>query len=72
MLHYQLALPRFLLLPLETADILLATFGQASFEGRTSCHDFVETINAVVDSQRTWKRATIRAWDVAKYSHFNE
>ena len=51
---YALSLAVFWQLDIGEADALLALYGQASYDGGFSMHDFSETINAIVDGRRDW------------------
>ncbi len=42
----------------QQADVIIAAFGQAAYDSGCSLRDYSETIEAVVDGQRAWKRKT--------------
>lgn len=50
----------------EIADALLTDCRQYCFEEKGSLHDFTETLNAVVAGRPEWRRATAKAWRVAR------
>jgi hypothetical protein len=50
----------------EAADQILADYGQMSYEAGLSLHDYSETINAILDVQRTWRKLIQKSWDVAR------
>jgi hypothetical protein len=54
----------FLNLDAKRADAWLAAYGRYCFEHGRSRLSFAETINAVVDQQRSWRRLLEEAWDV--------
>jgi hypothetical protein len=61
-----LSVAEFFLKGAEVADQILADYGQMSYESGLSLHDYSETINAVLDVQRTWRRVIQKSWDVAR------
>ena len=63
---HQRGLDEFYQLRVEEADQLLADFGQQAYDTGLSLSDFSETVNAVIDLQRSWRRSIQKAWDVAR------
>lgn len=61
-----LALSALWLNMVEHADALLSDYGQHCFEEKGSLHDYSETLNAVVAGRPEWRRATAKAWRVAR------
>ena len=51
--------------PSAAADRVLADYGQCLWEQGRSLLDFAETINAVVDAEKSFKGMLPRAWDAA-------
>jgi hypothetical protein len=51
---------------LEVANTVLSSYGQACYDSGGSLHDHLETINAVVDGRRQWRKLTVLAWEVGK------
>jgi hypothetical protein len=60
-----LSLEAFLDLDIEQADRMLAAHGHYCFTVQHSRLQFMETINAVVDLRRAWRRCLPQSWDVA-------
>ena len=52
-------------LDIEQADRMLAAYGHYCFTVEYSRLQFMETINAVVDLRRAWRRCLPQSWDVA-------
>lgn len=50
----------------EYAHAILADYGQYNFEQGRSLHDYTESLNAVVAGRPEWRRATAKAWRVAR------
>ena len=50
----------------EDADQTLADYGQMAYDTGLSLHDFSETVNSVLDVQRSWRRFFQKSWDVAR------
>ena len=41
-------------------------YGQMAYDTGLSLHDFSETVNSVLDVQRSWRRFFQKSWDVAR------
>lgn len=63
--HKRIGFPAFLLFDARKADTTLAAYGRYLFQHGRSRLVYAETINAVVDIERSWRRLLEAAWDVA-------
>ena len=45
-------------------------YGQMAYDTGLSLHDFSETVNSVLDVQRSWRRFFQKLWDVARSYYY--